>query len=161
MSDGATPANHTNLLNVLRSTIEEVLGNPLAPLWIAGQPVPASRPRVSKFGTYYSKTYQQWLKTSWISVETFDVIPTDRPVVVLIESIFKKARTSTLTHPLPDVDNLAKGPMDQLTKLHAQHPERGAWLDDKQVVLLISSKRFAKPDEPEGILLQYAELKAD
>ena len=41
-------------------------------LWIGGQPVPASRPRVSKFGVYYSKTYNRWINDSWKYVEDFD-----------------------------------------------------------------------------------------
>lgn len=50
-------------------------------------PVPASRPRVGKFGTYYAKSYADWMKEA---------------------AGFVKAAL--------DVDNYAKGPLDVITK---------------------------------------------
>lgn len=130
-------------------------------LWIGGQPVPASRPRVSKFGVYYSKTYNRWLKESWQFVDAFDALPTDRPIIVMVEAIFQKAKTSKLDHPTPDVDNLVKGPLDQINKLNKADPTRGIWEDDKQVVFMVASKRFAEPGEDPGFRIWYCELNEE
>lgn len=129
-------------------------------LWIGGQPVPASRPRVGRWGTYYSKTYSRWLKDSWQYVESLDDLPTDRPLIVMVEAVFEKAPTSKLTYPHPDVDNLEKGPLDQINKV-TKETGRGIWKDDKQIVLLVGTKRFTQPDEKPGFYVYYAELKED
>ena len=128
-------------------------------LWIGGKPVPASRPRVGKFGTHYSKTYQKWMKDSWVYVKDLDQVPTDRPIILVVEAIFAKAKTSKLSHPHPDVDNLAKGPMDQITKL--TESGCGIWDDDKRVVSLTVVKRFALPGEEPGFRVMYTELPDD
>lgn len=128
-------------------------------LWIGGQPVPASRPRVSRFGTYYSKTYSRWIKDSWQYVDSFDAVPTDRPVIVMVECIFEKAKTSKLDYPNPDLDNLEKGPLDQINKLHKTDPTKGIWEDDRQCVFLVGAKRFAEPGEEPGFRIWYTELK--
>lgn len=127
-------------------------------LHIGGQPVPASRPRVGKYGTYYSKTYSKWIKESWQYVEKIEDLPTDRPIVVMVDAVFEKAKTSKLEYPSPDIDNLEKGPLDQINKLR-KATERGIWEDDKQVVLLVGSKRFAEPGELPGFYVWYTELK--
>jgi Holliday junction resolvase RusA-like endonuclease len=150
----------TDLFNEVKSAIQNKVGAAMLSLWIGGQPVPASRPRVSKFGTYYSKTYNQWMKESWKYVDTFDALPTDRPLIVMVEAVFEKAKSSKLDYPTPDVDNLAKGPLDQINKLtKATHGERGVWDDDKQVVFLVATKRFAEPGEEPGFRILYTELE--
>lgn len=126
-------------------------------LFIGGQPVAASRPRVGKWGTYYGKTYSKWIKESWRYVDTIDDVPSDQPVAVFIEAVFEKAKSSKLHYPVPDVDNLAKGPLDQITKL-VKERDRGVWTDDKHVVLLAASKRFALPDEEPGFRVYWTPL---
>lgn len=106
------------------------------------EPVPASRPRVTRWGTYYSKTYTTWKKHAEAHLKPGDLpIGDDEPLLVVIFTVNTKARTSKLRYPRADTDNLAKGPMDVVTKA------TGYWKDDKQVVHLISSKRFAEPGE--------------
>lgn len=147
----------SELSRKLRQTFQSVAGASLLSLLIEGQPVPASRPRVSRYGTYYAKTYLGWIKDSWRYVDQLKSTPSDAPMIVMIECVFAKAKTSKLTHPLPDVDNLAKGPLDQITKL-AKESNRGIWKDDKQVVALTVLKRFAEPGETPGFYLTYQEL---
>jgi len=106
------------------------------------EPVSASRPRVTRWGTYHAKPYKAWLDAVGELLEGrwADIDP-DADLIVTVESIMTKARTSKLKRPRPDVDNLAKGPLDVITKCG------GYWRDDSQVVGLFTSKRFAAPGE--------------
>lgn len=109
-------------------------------------PVPASRPRVSKWGTYYAKTYKDWMKRAAEILPPL-AFPHAGFLRVELEFIVRKPRTSKLHTPRGDIDNYAKAILDALTK--ADH-----WGDDGQVVTLFASKRFAAPDEEAGIRIR-------
>jgi Holliday junction resolvase RusA-like endonuclease len=116
-------------------------------------PVPASRPRVSKWGTYYAKNYAGWLKAAAKALEGEPSCPTDAPLVVFVEQIVEKARTSSLTYPRGDIDNFVKGPLDAITK------SEKLWVDDNQVVGLIAFKRFAENGEAPGTSVEFVKLE--
>jgi Holliday junction resolvase RusA-like endonuclease len=125
----------------------------LVSLWVGGKPVPAGRPRVSKYGVYYPKTYTAWNKESWKDFDQLTGVPTDKPIALLIEVLCPTLKASKYTMPIGDVDNFIKGPMDQLTKTQR------AWIDDRQVVALTVVKRFIEPDEEPGFQLHWCELE--
>jgi Holliday junction resolvase RusA-like endonuclease len=122
------------------------------------EPVPASRPRVTRWGTYHAKPYKNWLDqagkflTDGLYVNKY---VGEDPLLVVVESVITKARTSKLRIPKGDVDNYAKGPMDAITHagLH--------WYDDKQVTALFSVKRFADPGEPAHTAVHIYTLPCD
>lgn len=116
-------------------------------LFIPVEPTPASRPRVSQYGTYYSKTYTAWLNAARGSLEGAIKAPLEGPVSLEMEVVCTKPRTGKLLFPKGDVDNYAKGPMDVLTKLNA-------WGDDSQVVRLLVTKRYAAGAEQAGTLIR-------
>lgn len=105
-------------------------------------PVPASRPRVTRWGVYYSKTYTAWRKLAekHLKPGNTGIGPTDRLLVVTI-TVSKRAKTSKLVFPRGDLDNTVKGPMDVVTKA------TGWWHDDNQITTLLTTKRFAAPNE--------------
>lgn len=106
------------------------------------QPVPASRPRVSKWGVYYAKPYREWQAAAKKLAADFEKHPAGTiPLFVIVESVIQKARTSKLTMPTPDVDNLAKGPLDVITQADV------SWDDDKSISALLTIKRFADKGE--------------
>ena len=108
-------------------------------------PVVASRPRVSRWGVYYNKTYANWLKTA--KVEGKDLRRFDGPCIITVEQVVEKPRTTKLASPNGDIDNFAKGPLDLITKSEL------AWVDDKQIVAMTAIKRFANPGEtPRSII---------
>lgn len=119
--------------------IGDCLGEPTSKVTIDIPPVVASRPRVTRWGTYYGKKYTAWkdqadktLKTSMSTIT--------QPCTVVVEQVVKKPKTSKLTYPRGDTDNYAKAPLDALTK-------KEYWTDDDLVINLIASKRFAEPQE--------------
>ena len=114
----------------------------LASLTLPFEPVPASRPRVSRWGVYYAKTYKTWKKLAEDYLQPGDLpVEQSDPLLVLTLAVVARPKKPTYDFPIPDVDNLAKGPMDVVT--HAT----GYWHDDKQVTWLISGKRFTAPGE--------------
>jgi len=121
--------------------IKELLGAPTMGASFFINPVPASRPRVTRWGVYYGKNYTAWRKEAMELIkEQSDTI--DLYVTVIVENIVKKPKTSKKDYPRGDVDNYAKAPLDVLTK-------KEFWTDDDIIVNLITSKRFAEPDEEE------------
>ena len=56
-----------SLINQLLAGCNDVLkkgSKKHVPLTLLGQPVPASRPRVTRWGTYYGKNYTRWRKAA-------------------------------------------------------------------------------------------------
>jgi Holliday junction resolvase RusA-like endonuclease len=114
-------------------------------------PVPASRPRVSKWGTYYAKPYRVFkdalksdLKKRWahpaISV----------PVVVSMVCLCTQPKSTKLDYPKPDVDNYAKAVLDAMNGVVLQ--------DDTQVIELNVSKRWAPKGAEGSIQVTIKEL---
>lgn len=125
----------------------------LLTLTLPGKPVSASRPRVTKTGhAFIAKPYREWIALHSPSVKQLDTVPTDRPIALLIETVTERPKTTKFTTPMGDVDNFAKGPMDLLTKLGK------AWVDDRQIVFLASTKRWAEAGEELGFYLTWTEL---
>lgn len=120
-----------------------VEATPSLSVFLALDPVPASRPRVTRWGTYYAKTYKDWMKKAHELIERSDVT-LDGPLFVIVDVAARKARTSKLDQPKPDVDNYAKASLDIVTKAE------GYWHDDSQIAALIVRKRFARVDETPG-----------
>lgn len=104
-------------------------------------PVPASRPRVTKFATYYPKAHTTYAEFLRQFLKTTPEFPTNQPVELRIMCVMPPYKTSD--HPVhrADVDNLAKLPMDSMTKSGRY------WKDDDLIVSLVSLKRFAREGE--------------
>lgn len=118
---------------------------------IPGQPVPASRPRVTRWGVYYGKVYKTWMERASKAIpEGPGCLP--GPLRVTTEAVFEKARTSKLEYPRADNDNLEKAAWDAITKAG------GYWKDDNDIVENHTIKRFAEPDEEPGYYITIEQL---
>ena len=117
------------------------------------EPVPASRPRVTRWGTYIAKPYKNWLDAA---AEHLTGIPSPFPpeahIRADVEIVCTKAKTSKLTRPHADIDNFAKAALDAIN--HAET----YWSDDKQVTVLHASKRFAAAGEQAGTYITLTQL---
>lgn len=108
---------------------------------LPGDPVPAARPKVSRFGTYYPKTYRAFRTAMELVVRKLFAgrQPMAGPLAVVLNVFVRKPKTSKLVYPIGDVDNYAKAYMDSLNG--------HAWIDDKQVTSLIVTKCFTEEQD--------------
>lgn len=116
---------------------------------IAIDPVPASRPKVSKWGTYYGKKYAKWKNDADKLLRHQKHPTTTKPLRVKVEQVCRKPKTTKRTYPFGDVDNHVKGPLDAITRSNF------GWSDDAQIVELIVSKRYANQNETPRSIVQW------
>jgi Holliday junction resolvase RusA-like endonuclease len=105
-------------------------------------PVAASRPRVGKWGAYYTGTYKEFReKASEIVWETIgkDFEPIDTELAVSIELYVKRPKTTEREWPKADIDNFAKAVLDTMNGK--------IWKDDSQITSLHVSKQWADKSE--------------
>jgi Holliday junction resolvase RusA-like endonuclease len=110
------------------------------------KPVAASRPRLSRYGVYYSKTYTDWRNEARRHVAQIETIHTGA-LIVIVEISVMRPKTSKKLWPRSDVDNLAKGPLDVITE------NKGIWGDDDQIVGLWVTKRFTLNPAEAGMVI--------
>jgi Holliday junction resolvase RusA-like endonuclease len=140
----------SEIIGVFQEAMGRVAGAALLTWNLAVKPVPASRPRVSKWGTFYLKTYESYRKEAKAAALQFPGIPTDQPVIVMLEIVAEKPRTGKLAMPRGDVDNFAKATLDVMTTAGKW------WGDDDQVLGLTVIKRYAEKGEEPGTVISWA-----
>jgi Holliday junction resolvase RusA-like endonuclease len=117
-------------------------------------PVPASRPRVGRWSTYYPKRYQTWKDAAHKELSRFSntAVVTDGPLEVVIEVVAEKPKKPSRFYPHPDIDNYAKAAMDAITSAQL------VWEDDKQVVGLRCHKRYARDGETPHTMIHAVKM---
>lgn len=134
-----------NKTSSLVAVVEEALrGRECAPFRIAANPVPASRPRVGRWGVYYSKTYKEYRRLLESVIGEARRSFGKAPCAVLMEFVVKRPKTTKRQWPRGDGDNYEKAFLDGITQ-HAK-----IWEDDDQVVIGMWVKRFTDDDEEPG-----------
>jgi len=114
-------------------------------------PVPASRPRVSKWGCYYSKTYTAFRKAAPEAIEeavrNSGVGRGDLPLSQTVECEFvfnfKQPKSTKLEYPRADVDNCLKAIQDSIQDI--------ILVDDNQITIVKGEKRWAETGQ-EGFI---------
>ena len=116
-------------------------------------PVPASRPRVTRWGTYYLKTYATWKEEAERLLEEFSVPDLfTGPVFTVTAFEVKRPKKLTRPHPHPDLDNFEKAIFDAVSKSEC------LWHDDDQIVAALSYKKYADPGEEPQTKLHVQEF---
>lgn len=101
-------------------------------------PVAASRPRVSKWGSYYTGTYKEFREQAKPLVLEIagEWKPTDKHLMVYVGIYPERPKTSKLAYPRPDIDNYVKSIFDLCNNV--------LWKDDAQIVFVEAKKQWAK-----------------
>ena len=76
------------------------------------KPVPASRPRVTRWGTYYLKTYKTYKDAAHEAIPVCTEETLDCELGVTIEFICYRPKTTTMVSPRGDIDNHMKAILD-------------------------------------------------
>ena len=101
-------------------------------------PVAASRPRIGKWGAYYSGPYQEFRETAEDVVPLTigsEYVPLTGELAVVVEIYAEKPKTTKLSKPKPDIDNYVKAVFDVLNKR--------LWEDDSQITSLYVTKQWS------------------
>lgn len=108
----------------------------------------ASRPRVGRFGAYYSKNYENYRKDAhkfFNSISKEYPIDEDALFKVELEFICYKPKSPSNTRcPFGDLDNYIKSPLDAITYA------KMIWKDDVQILEVRATKRYQEKDEAYG-----------
>jgi len=125
-------------------------------LFIPTMPVSASRPRVTSYGSYYSKSYMAYRKATHAFLKGIAKkypIQDKKLFEVHTEFICYKPKTpSNKDCPRYDLDNMLKAIWDAIT--HAKM----VWKDDIQIVRSKSSKRYQNEGEDFGTKITIIEI---
>lgn len=110
------------------------------------EPIPCPRPRASKWGMYYPKSYALWKQLARAALMKARVPLGDGPYAVTIECVAAQPKKTKLAAPRGDVDNYAKSVLDALTSA-------SCWDDDNSVTALEVTKAWSEPGEPGHITI--------
>lgn len=117
-----------------------LVGRELQRVVIPVDPVPASRPRVTRWGTYYAKTYRNWRDLAASRIPVGD-LHAEGPLTVDVRTVKRRPKSTKLVMPKPDIDNFIKAALDAITKVG------GYWADDWQIAGITGTKCWAPPGE--------------
>ncbi len=108
-------------------------------------PVPASRPRVTRWGVYYTKTYQAYRDAAHEAIPMCERTQLSGDLGATIEFVCHKPKRTVRERPNGDIDNHMKAILDAVVgtkdnpKLFIE--------DDMQITHVDATKRWAEPDE--------------
>ena len=111
-------------------------------------PVPASRPRVTRWTVYYGKRYTEFRKTAETLLQAVEwprVFPLGGLLAVSVTFSVPHPKKTKRVAPRGDVDNYFKT-LDSLNKY--------VWMDDDQIVWTLTVKEYGDP----GIHLEIKEI---
>ena len=107
------------------------------------KPTPASRPRVSRYGTYYGKNYTRFRKLAAALIpkmlgKKHKIYKADQALeVTLLISVPKPKSDTNRRWPRGDIDNYAKGILDSCNGL--------VWQDDDSITKIHIEKVWGDP----------------
>lgn len=123
-------------------------------LFIPVKPVPASRPRISKYGNYYNKTYTDFRREVYQYLKNIKnkFEDTTARFRIDLELICYRPKKPSKMYPRGDNDNYEKAYYDSITYAGI------AWDDDVQIVSNTTSKRYQEEGEDYGAKITITQL---
>lgn len=109
------------------------------------EPTPASRPRISRWSTYYGKNHQRFVADMKLATDNFNVMPYESEIKVSVDFFVpmpkswskkkKLAHNGKYANNNKDIDNYCKLLFDCLNGIY--------YKDDKQIVGLATNKYWS------------------
>ena len=118
-------------------------------LFIPYPPTPASRPRVTSHGTYFTGSYRDYRKALELAIPPAPA-PLEGNLTVNVTFDCVKPKTTKRLNPRGDIDNHVKAIFDAITKA-------GYWVDDDQITQLYATKQWADPTPATTITITHNE----
>lgn len=114
-------------------------------------PVPASRPRVTRWGTYYPKTYKTYKDDADQAIPLSNLPPLEGNLRATIEFACVKPKTTKRSNPRGDIDNHMKAILDAIVGQSATKKQacrlKHYINDDDQITEVHATKRWVHADE--------------
>ena len=123
-------------------------------LQLLQNPVPASRPRVTRWGVYYGKRYTQYRKDAHATIgqaigeaKAEGILPINSTIMIASLYEVERPKTTKLEYPSPDLDNYTKALWDALQS-------HNVITDDKQIISSIETKRWTIKQPQTHVLIK-------
>ena len=123
-------------------------------LRVVGDPRPQARPRLGRYGNAYSPKTPWFREVARLASACRPDTPWTGAVRLDIDFVFRVPKAGGRSGPVlkrPDLDNLEKAVMDALTAARW-------WIDDSQVYLKATTKRWAAEGEEPGAYIRAEEV---
>ena len=126
------------------------------------RPVPASRPRVTRWGTYYLKTYKAYKDAAHEAIPVCTEQTLDCELGVTIEFICYRPKSTTMVSPRGDIDNHMKAILDAVVGRAATKKENcklKKYIKDDELISHADVRmRYAEPNEEPCTIITVGKL---
>ena len=126
------------------------------------RPVPASRPRVTRWGTYYLKTYKTYKDAAHEAIPVCTEQLLDCELGASVEFICHKPKSTTMVSPRGDIDNHLKAIFDAVVGTAATKKWpcklKKYMKDDEIISELYAKMRYVEPNEEPCTIITVGRL---
>ena len=126
------------------------------------KPVPASRPRVTRWGTYYLKTYKNYKDAAHAAIPVCTERTLDCELGATVEFICYRPKSTKMVSPRGDIDNHLKAIFDACVGVAATKKQacqlKKYMVDDELISHVDARMRYAQPDEEPCTIITVGRL---
>ncbi len=126
------------------------------------RPVPASRPRVTRWGTYYLKTYKAYKDAAHEAIPVCTEQTLTCELGATVEFICYKPKSTTMVSPRGDIDNHLKAIFDACVGTAATKKvpcKLKKYMTDDELISHVDARmRYAQPDEEPCTIITVGRL---
>ena len=121
------------------------------------KPTPASRPRVTKWGVYYTKTYREYRAAAHAAIPMCKENILTGELGATVEFICHKPKTTKMVSPRGDIDNHLKAIFDAVVGMSATKKQKCRlknYIGDDELISNVDARmRYAEEgEEPSTII---------
>lgn len=126
------------------------------------KPVPASRPRVTRYGTYYLKTYRAYKDAAHAAIPVCNEETLTCELGATVEFICHRPKNTKLVSPRGDIDNHLKAILDAVVGQAATKKvpcKLKKYIEDDELISHVdATMRYAEPDEEPCTIITVGKL---